>query len=89
VVKAYGEPACHETKKLMVAKVPAIFQATFIIDGFLARNDVLAFDPRTNSWQLYEVKGTSAVDETGGGRQSLGRSCFSIVGTRAIESQCQ
>jgi hypothetical protein len=66
-IKAYGDEACRETKKLIAAKVPAIFQATFIIDGFLPRNDVLAFDVRTNSWHLCEVKRTSAVHETGKG----------------------
>jgi hypothetical protein len=64
-VKAYGHEGCRETKKLMAAKVAAIFQATFIIDGSLAPNDVLAFDAKTNAWHLYEVKGTSAVHETG------------------------
>jgi hypothetical protein len=64
-VKAYGDASCRETTKLMAGKVAAIFQATFIIDGFLGRNGVLAFDARTNSWHLYEVKGTSAVHESG------------------------
>jgi hypothetical protein len=62
----------------MSAKVAAIFPATFIVDGFLARNDVLAFDANTNSWHLYEVKGTSAVHETGGGRNHLDDLAFQL-----------
>jgi hypothetical protein len=77
-IKAHGDEACRETKKLLAAKVPAIFQATFIIDGFLARNDVLAFDAKTNSWHLYEVKGTSAVHESGGERNHLDDLAFQL-----------
>jgi hypothetical protein len=77
-VKAYGDPACRETTKLIAAKAPVIFQATFIIDGFLARNDVLAFDAKTNFWHLYEVKGTSAVHESGGGRNHLDDLAFQL-----------
>jgi hypothetical protein len=77
-VKAYGDVACRETAKLMAAKAPAIFQATFIIDGFLARNDVLALDANTNCWHLYEVKGRSTVHETGGGRNHLDDLAFQL-----------
>jgi hypothetical protein len=77
-VKAYGDVACRQTAELIPAKVPAIFQATFIIDGFLARNDVLAFDAKTKSWHLYEVKGTSAVHETGGGHNHLDDLAFQL-----------
>jgi hypothetical protein len=59
-------------------RVPAIFQATFITDGFLARNDVLAFDSKSNSWHLYEVKGTSAVHERGGERNHLDDLAFQL-----------
>ena len=47
----------------MAAKVSAIFQATFIADDFLARNDVLCFNPENNCWDLYEVKGSNSLKE--------------------------
>ena len=58
-----GEEACHETSRLMAAKVNAIFQATFIVDDFLARNDALVWDPANKCWDLYEVKGTNSIKE--------------------------
>ena len=49
----------------MEAKTPAIFQATFIEDGFIARNDVLAWDDENGCWDLYEIKGTNSLKEGG------------------------
>ena len=63
LVAATGEDACNETVRLMASKVSAIFQATFIVDGFIARNDVLNFDAKNNCWNLYEVKGTNSLKE--------------------------
>ena len=62
-VVSTGEDACHETTRLMVSKVSTIFQATFIVDGFIARNDMLVHDPNTDHWDLYEVKATNSVKE--------------------------
>jgi len=58
-----GENACLETRKLMEVKTPAIFQATFIADGFIARNDVLVYEPKNDCWDLYEIKGTNSLKE--------------------------
>lgn len=58
-----GEEACRETVRYMSAKVPAIFQATFIVDGFITRNDALVWDSEHNRWDMYEVKGTNSVNE--------------------------
>lgn len=60
---ATGERAVEETSRYMVTGVPAIFQATFIVDGFMARSDVLAYDKKSDKWDLYEVKGTNAIKE--------------------------
>jgi hypothetical protein len=62
-VASTGQDACNETERLMAAKVSAIFQATFIADDFLARNDVLCFNPENNCWDLYEVKGSNSLKE--------------------------
>lgn len=64
-VKAYGALGVIETEELLKKKSGVIFQATFIIDGFMARSDVLEFDAEAGKWDLYEVKGTSAVREGG------------------------
>ena len=58
-----GEEACQETVRLMTAKIPTIFQATFIVDGFIARNDALVYDTANNCWDLYEVKGSNSLKE--------------------------
>lgn len=60
-----GERAVEETARFMASKVPAIFQATFIVDGFIARNDALVWNEKDGSWDLYEVKGTNSLKETG------------------------
>lgn len=60
-----GERAVEETTRFMAAKAPAIFQATFIVDGYIARNDALVWDAKNNCWDLYEIKGTNSLKESG------------------------
>ncbi len=60
------EHGAIETSRLMASKIRYIFQATFIIDGFIARNDVLAWDEANQVWDVYEVKGTNALKEGSG-----------------------
>ncbi len=69
-VKSYGDEACQETTRLMATGVPSIFQATFIVDGFQVRSDVLTHT-ETGGWNLYEIKGTSAIHESGGDRNHI------------------
>lgn len=69
-VTSYGEEACIETTKLMTSGAPFIFQATFIVDGFQVRCDILERTSE-NTWHLYEVKGTSGVHESGGSRNHI------------------
>jgi hypothetical protein len=69
-VQAYGALGVIQTEELLKQK-GVIFQATFIIDGFLARNDVLEYDHESGKWNLYEVKGTSAVREGGKDKNHL------------------
>jgi hypothetical protein len=63
LVSESGELAVADTIRLMAEKVPAIFQATFIEDGFIIRNDVLAYDAAHGHWDLYEVKATNSIKE--------------------------
>ena len=60
-----GDEAVERTKELMGAKTPCIFQATFIVDGFIARNDALVWDAQNSCWDLYEIKGTNSIKEGG------------------------
>lgn len=57
------ERGVARTAELMEVKTPTIFQATFIVDGFIARNDALSWDEKNNCWNLYEVKGTNDINE--------------------------
>ncbi|MBU6310636.1 DUF2779 domain-containing protein [Patescibacteria group bacterium] len=60
-VSTKGEHAVEDTTRLMAERMPVIFQATCIADGFIVRNDVLKWNPDTNLWDLYEVKGTNSL----------------------------
>ena len=60
-----GEEAVEKTRELMDARTPCIFQATFIEDGFIARNDALVWDAKNSCWDLYEIKGTNSLKDNG------------------------
>lgn len=60
---ATGDEAVSETSRFMGILSPAIFQATFIVDGFMARCDILAYNKKTSKWDLYEVKATNTIKE--------------------------
>lgn len=64
-VVSRGEDACRETVRLMASKIPTIFQSTFIVEGFIARNDMLSYNQINDCWDLYEVKGTNKLKEGG------------------------
>ncbi len=78
-VTSTGENACIETMRYMESKVPAIFQATFIADGFIARNDVLVYDKNNDCWDLYEIKGTNSLKEGSGDRSHVEDVAFQAV----------
>jgi len=60
-VSTTGEHAVEDTRRLMAERIAVIFQATFIADNFIVRNDALKWNPETNLWDLYEVKGTNSM----------------------------
>ena len=60
-VASQGEHAVAETQRLMTQLVPTIFQATFIADDFIVRNDMLKYNVESGRWDLYEVKGTNSL----------------------------
>ncbi|MEX0848608.1 MAG: DUF2779 domain-containing protein [Candidatus Dependentiae bacterium] len=55
--------AAQLTQELVLKKAPVLFQATFIHDVFLARNDILVYDAETNKRSLYEVKSIGLYPE--------------------------
>jgi len=58
-----GEIALKETDELVAARKCPIFQATFLVDGFFAKCDVLAPGKDADTWDLFEVKGTNSRKE--------------------------
>ncbi len=62
-VNSRGDEAVAETSRLMTALTPVIFQATFIKDGFVVRNDALKYDSVNKCWDLYEIKATNSIHE--------------------------
>lgn len=60
-VSSTGEHAVEDTLRLMTERTPVIFQATFIADGFIVRNDILKLNSETGLWDLYEVKGNNSL----------------------------
>lgn len=69
-VMAQGEDGVRETERLMLSEVPYIFQATFIVDGFMAKVDVLR-RAEGGAWDILEIKGTNSVKEEGADRSHL------------------
>lgn len=70
-VTATGDEAVRETERLILAKAPAIFQATFVVDGFITKVDVLARDNTDRYWNIYEIKGTNSIIEEGTERSHI------------------
>ncbi len=62
-VKSGDEGPVVSTHNHMENGDHTLFQSTFVYDVFMARNDVLKFDPASGKWDLYEVKGTNALNE--------------------------
>lgn len=63
LVSATGDEAEAETRRLMAAGVDAIFQATFLADGFYTKCDVLKRAAARGTWDVYEIKGTNSRKE--------------------------
>lgn len=63
LVEKFGGEAITLTEEYVSARKPVLFQATFVFDVFLARNDILTYDAQTDQWHLYEIKATNSLDE--------------------------
>ncbi len=76
LIGGFGEESVRVTKELIDKKTPILFQAAFIHDGFMARNDVLAYDASNVCWNLYEIKGTNSLNEKADGRDHIEDATF-------------
>jgi len=63
MISATGDRAVEETRRLMADGTDAIFQATFLADGFFAKCDVLKRGTMPGTWELFEIKGTNSKKE--------------------------
>lgn len=53
--------ALTETKALMAAGQPIIYEAAFEYQGSYARADIIEFNPESAKWRIYEVKSSTKV----------------------------
>lgn len=51
------------TLSYLDSKQPILFQAVFQHGGFLAATDILEYDPKTETYNLYEIKSKSDIDK--------------------------
>ncbi len=79
LIEEFGEAATTKTQQYIKDKQPVIFQSTFILGKFLARNDVLEYDKDNDCWNLYEIKGTNTVKENGEERDHIDDAAFQYV----------
>ena len=63
LIEINGVEAASLTASHIEQKTPVLFQATFIHDKFLVRNDVLQYNKETKKWNLYEVKANNSLKE--------------------------
>ena len=79
LIEEFGEAATTKTQQYIKDKQPVIFQSTFILGKFLARNDVLEYDKDNECWNLYEIKGTNTLKENGEERDHVEDAAFQYV----------
>jgi len=75
--------ALQVTQQYIAEKTPVIFQPKFIYDKFLAKCDALEYDKENNCWNLYEIKGTNALDENAGNIDHVEDATFQTIVLKA------
>lgn len=61
LVDSQEQDAVSDTKKYIEKKEKIIFQATFAVDDFFIRADILVYDKEKNGYELYEVKASNDI----------------------------
>ena len=64
-VESRGSESKKEVDLLMTQKVSAIYQPTFIADGYIIRCDVIVWNKLSSNWDLYEIKGSTSRKDAG------------------------
>jgi CRISPR/Cas system-associated exonuclease Cas4 (RecB family) len=77
-ITSRGSEAQEEIDALMAKKVTAIYQPTFIADGYVIRCDVLKWNATTDKWDLYEIKASNSRHDTGE-RDHLSDAAFQAI----------
>lgn len=77
-VKGRNAEGKKEVDELIARKVPAIYQPTFIADGFIIRCDVIKWDADSGKWDLYEIKSSSHRHDTGA-RDHISDAAFQAI----------
>ena len=77
-VTSRGAETKKEVDALMTKKTPAIYQPTFIADGYVIRCDVIKWDAETGKWNLYEIKSSTKRHDTGE-RDHLSDAAFQAI----------
>lgn len=63
LIKGHGAAAIHATQKFLAANSQALFQSTFMEDGFMAAVDVLVYDKKTGNHTIYEIKSSTKTED--------------------------
>lgn len=63
LITATGDNALDETRRFMASGTEAIFQATFLADGFFTKCDVIKPGAAPGTWDIFEIKGTNSKKE--------------------------
>ena len=77
-VTVQGVEVKKEVDALIAKKTPAIYQPTFIADGFIIRCDVIKWDIESGKWDLYEIKSSSSRHDSGA-RDHLSDAAFQAI----------
>ncbi len=78
LVKTFGNAGIEETKKHIVQKTPVLFQPTFAHKNFIARSDILEYDPEAGTWNLYEIKASNSAEKRSGGTDYIADAAFQM-----------
>jgi hypothetical protein len=77
-VTAKGSETQKEVDALIAKKVRAIYQPTFIADGYIIRCDMLVWNVETDKWDLYEIKSSTKRHDSGA-RDLLSDAAFQTI----------
>lgn len=69
----------REVDELMLKKVSAIYQPSFVSEGFICRCDFLVYNSKTKKWDIYEVKGTNSLKDADGPRDHISDITFQTI----------